>query len=104
MSAKPESLLHCTFCDKSQELVKKLIAGPGVYICNDCIDLCNAILDDEDVTVADDASMAIVSDETLLADLARTSVASDRLVSHLRGRGVPWDEIAAALRPPTGED
>jgi ATP-dependent Clp protease ATP-binding subunit ClpX len=37
-------LLKCSFCGKSQKLVKKLIAGPGVYICDECIDLCNEIL------------------------------------------------------------
>ncbi|MCJ8277486.1 MAG: hypothetical protein HRT44_00645, partial [Bdellovibrionales bacterium] len=34
------SLLRCSFCGKSQNEVKKLIAGPGVYICDECIDLC----------------------------------------------------------------
>ena len=34
-------LLKCSFCGKSQKQVKKLIAGPGVYICDECIDLCN---------------------------------------------------------------
>ena len=41
--------LHCSFCGKSQKEVKKLIAGPTVYICNECVDLCNEIIDDEDV-------------------------------------------------------
>src|SRR3546814_14491238 len=36
-------LLKCSFCGKSQKQVKKLIAGPGVYICDECIDLCNEI-------------------------------------------------------------
>ena len=40
-------LLKCSFCGKSQEQVRKLIAGPGVYICDECIDLCNEILDEE---------------------------------------------------------
>jgi ATP-dependent Clp protease ATP-binding subunit ClpX len=40
-------LLKCTFCGKSQKQVKKLIAGPGVYICDECIDLCNEILEEE---------------------------------------------------------
>ena len=47
--------LHCSFCGKSQDEVKKLIAGPSVYICNECVDLCNDIIEeeiksDEDVT------------------------------------------------------
>ena len=40
-------LLKCSFCGKSQKQVKKLIAGPAVYICDECIDLCNEIIRDE---------------------------------------------------------
>jgi ATP-dependent Clp protease ATP-binding subunit ClpX len=40
-------LLRCSFCGKSQKQVKKLIAGPGVYICDECIDLCNEIIEEE---------------------------------------------------------
>ena len=39
--------LKCSFCGKSQEQVRKLIAGPGVYICDECVELCNEILDEE---------------------------------------------------------
>src|SRR5256714_11313814 len=39
--------LLCSFCGKSQRQVKKLIAGPGVYICDECIDLCNEIIEEE---------------------------------------------------------
>ena len=44
--------LLCSFCGKSQRQVKKLIAGPGVYICDECIDLCNEIIDEELVAPA----------------------------------------------------
>jgi len=40
-------LLKCSFCGKTQKQVKKLIAGPGVYICDECIDLCNEIIEEE---------------------------------------------------------
>ena len=40
-------LLKCSFCGKTQKQVKKLIAGPGVYICDECIELCNEIIEDE---------------------------------------------------------
>ncbi len=40
-------LLKCSFCGKTSKLVKKLIAGPGVYICDECIDLCNEIIEEE---------------------------------------------------------
>ncbi|MFL2695369.1 MAG: ATP-dependent Clp protease ATP-binding subunit ClpX [Gammaproteobacteria bacterium] len=45
---KDKSKLNCSFCGKSQSKVKKLIAGPNTYICNECVDLCNDILDVED--------------------------------------------------------
>jgi ATP-dependent Clp protease ATP-binding subunit ClpX len=44
---KYDSHLKCSFCGKSQEQVRKLIAGPGVYICDECVELCNEILDEE---------------------------------------------------------
>ena len=44
--SKYDSHLKCSFCGKSQEQVRKLIAGPGVYICDECVDLCNEILDE----------------------------------------------------------
>ena len=45
---KDKSKLNCSFCGKSQSKVKKLIAGPNTYICNECVDLCNDILDVEE--------------------------------------------------------
>jgi len=86
-----ESLLHCSFCEKPQDQVAKLIAGPGVYICNHCVDLCNDIIDDERVG------------EVTLSLLAELSRRLDGYVDVLRQQGVPWDEIAAALRPPEEE-
>ena len=47
---RPEELLSCSFCGKSQNDVKKLIAGPGVYVCNECIDICNEIINDDEQT------------------------------------------------------
>jgi ATP-dependent Clp protease ATP-binding subunit ClpX len=49
-------LLKCSFCGKSQKQVKKLIAGPGVYICDECIDLCNEIIEEE-FSVTEDFSI-----------------------------------------------
>ena len=46
-SSSSEKLLYCSFCGKSQHEVKKLIAGPSVFICDECIDLCNDIIRDE---------------------------------------------------------
>ncbi|MCE3010583.1 MAG: ATP-dependent Clp protease ATP-binding subunit ClpX [Proteobacteria bacterium] len=47
MSTKENGSLRCSFCGKGQKEVKKLIAGPGVYICDECIDLCTDIIDEE---------------------------------------------------------
>ena len=47
-SKKGGKILHCTFCGKSQRDVKKLIAGPSVYICDECVRLCNSIIREED--------------------------------------------------------
>ncbi|MCW5823459.1 MAG: ATP-dependent protease ATP-binding subunit ClpX, partial [Cyanobacteria bacterium TGS_CYA1] len=47
MAKQTDNRLKCSFCGKSQDQVKKLIAGPGVYICDECVDLCNEILDEE---------------------------------------------------------
>src|ERR1041384_5272076 len=47
MAKHEDSRLKCSFCGKSQDQVKKLIAGPGGYICDECVDLCNEILDEE---------------------------------------------------------
>src|SRR5207344_1061460 len=45
--ASGEKVLYCSFCGKSQHEVKKLIAGPSVFICDECIELCNDIIRDE---------------------------------------------------------
>ncbi len=47
--AKDTPTLHCSFCGKPQQAVRKLIAGPEVAICNDCVDLCNDVIEHEDV-------------------------------------------------------
>ncbi|MFA5632837.1 MAG: ClpX C4-type zinc finger protein, partial [Porticoccaceae bacterium] len=47
-------LLYCSFCGKSQHEVRKLIAGPSVFICDECVDLCNDIISEE---IQEDAGM-----------------------------------------------
>jgi ATP-dependent Clp protease ATP-binding subunit ClpX len=46
-NTKPEVIHYCSFCGKSQDLVRKLVAGPNVYICDECIELCNEILEED---------------------------------------------------------
>jgi len=57
-SSSGEKLLYCSFCGKSQHEVKKLIAGPSVFICDECIDLCNDIIRDETSSVESVAGSA----------------------------------------------
>ena len=56
MTTPVDKHLRCSFCGKSKESVKKFISGPNVYICNECISLCNEILAEEEGRVADDVS------------------------------------------------
>jgi ATP-dependent protease Clp ATPase subunit len=90
VSARAEDLLHCSFCDKSAEQVAKLIAGPGVYICDECVGLCNEIIVD--------------SSATSLELLTEMSSQVDHMVDKLRHDGVSWDDISKALRKDTDED
>ncbi len=48
-----EKTLYCSFCGKSQHEVKKLIAGPSVFVCDECIELCNEIIEEEFTTTAE---------------------------------------------------
>ena len=47
MKIEPGDLLHCSFCGKSQHQVTKLVAGPGVFICDECVDLAHRIVEEE---------------------------------------------------------
>lgn len=114
--------LRCSFCGKSQldPRVTKLVAGPGVYICNECVDLCNQIIAEEldrkrsqagnsDPSTSRQDPPPIkaweaLSDEDLLAEMVRAHAAHenvDRAVAHhvaaLRERGVSWARIGEAL-------
>jgi ATP-dependent protease Clp ATPase subunit len=86
--AAVESMLHCSFCAKSQHDVRTLIAGPGIYICDECSTLTM------DINVESPGT-----DEQLLAYLTRLARATDLLVEHLKQRDVPWSAIQEALKP-----
>ncbi len=67
MPKHEDTRLKCSFCGKSQDQVKKLIAGPGVYVCDECVDLCNEILDEElfdssQTPQSKDSSLPLISD------------------------------------------
>ncbi len=70
--------LKCSFCGKSQRHVKKLIAGPGVYICDECIDLCNDIVEDE---IAEESG-----DDALLHDLPTPAELHEALNGYVIGQ------------------
>jgi ClpX C4-type zinc finger len=94
--------LHCSFCNKDKDAVAKIVAGPGVYICDECVNLCQQIIAGEparEFTARDEQP-----DGELLASLAQTQAVvaqADAAVhdhaSVLRGRGVSWTRIGEAL-------
>lgn len=81
-------VLKCSFCGKSQEQVKRLIAGPGVYICNECVELCLSILEDENVI----AHPQIAGDEKAIT-LARPKEIKEILDQYVVGQ----DDAKVAL-------
>lgn len=118
-TVSPEAL-RCSFCAKSQFDVVKLVAGPGLFICNECIELCNQIITEEMALKGSSTDDAVrsgntqdpptlkawdgLSDEDLLAEMVRAHAAHqnvDRAVAHhvtaLRARGVSWARIGEAL-------
>ncbi|EKF23039.1 ATP-dependent Clp protease, ATP-binding subunit ClpX [Mycolicibacterium hassiacum DSM 44199] len=80
-------LLKCSFCGKSQKQVKKLIAGPGVYICDECIDLCNEIIEEE---LAD-------NDDVKLDELPKPAEIHDFLESYVVGQEKAKRTLAVAV-------
>jgi len=99
--------LHCSFCGKSQHNVAKLIAGPSVFICDECVGLCNKIIgqpaDDptpmvrfEDVTaMPTDRLLNLLKVQGVIFDSARARL--QEAVDTLRARDVSWATIGEAL-------
>ncbi len=81
-------LLKCSFCGKSQKQVKKLIAGPGVYICDECIDLCNEIIEEE---------FSEAADVGLLDDLPKPREICTFLDSYVIGQEVAKKALSVAV-------
>jgi endopeptidase Clp ATP-binding regulatory subunit ClpX len=71
-------LVKCSFCGKSQKAVKKLIAGPGVYICDECIELCNEIIDEEFAQAAEVGMEALPIPRDIRAFLDEYVVGQDQ--------------------------
>ena len=95
-------ILCCSFCNKDKDAVAKLVAGPGVYICNECVGLCNQIIAEQ--TVPEFGAWNERPDDELIAGLARVQAvvaqadaAVHDYVDVLRGRGLSWTRIGEAL-------
>ncbi|MFT3714860.1 MAG: ATP-dependent Clp protease ATP-binding subunit ClpX [Gordonia sp. (in: high G+C Gram-positive bacteria)] len=81
-------LLKCSFCGKSQKQVKKLIAGPGVYICDECIDLCNEIIEEE---------LAETSGDVKLDELPKPAEIREFLDTYVVGQDTAKRTLAVAV-------
>ena len=117
--------LRCSFCGKSQQKVVRLVAGPGVYICNECVDLCNQIIAEEldlrpvrdeidrRLSSPDDPPTLKVwdslSDDELLAEMVKAHASHENVdravalhVAALRSRGTSWarDRPSPRYDPP----
>lgn len=103
-----ETTLNCSFCQKSRHAVAKLISGPGVFICDECVGLCVEILAIENSKPTDSPAVPNweerMSDDDLLATLPKVAALSEqvdhqlaRSVAHARSRGITWTRIGAAL-------
>ncbi len=71
-------LLYCSFCGKNQNKVRKLIAGPSVYICDECIGLCNDILEEEDEVEAEEEGSSLPTPEEIKKILDEYVIRQDR--------------------------
>jgi len=92
----------CSFCGKEKGAVAKLVAGPGVYICNECVELCNHIFAEEAVPKV--PGWTERPDDELLASLGRVQSLVSQVdaavhdhVDVLRARGMSWTRIGEAL-------
>lgn len=105
----PATALACSFCAKAEAAIAKLIAGPGIYICNECVQLCNEILASATDLAADAEPPELtywqsMTDQQLLDQLPRIAAVATQVegsltvwVRRVRSRGVSWARIGEAL-------
>jgi len=98
----PVTPLRCSFCGKDKDEVDRLIAGPGVFICEECVGLCDEVLRGEPTSSF--PSLDGKNDDELLADLGRLDSSRGELehamqerVLRLRSRSVTWSRIGQTL-------
>lgn len=85
MVKKKEAEFTCSFCGKTREKVKKLIAGPKVYICNECIDLCHSILEESDIRKIEEKELEL------------KTIVPDELKAHLDEHVIGQDQAKKVL-------
>ena len=90
MTKPTDNTPHCSFCGKSQDEVAKLIAGPGAYICNECIDLCNEIIEDEGLSEPEE-------DDQELCDIPKPTEIKDVLDQYVIGQELAKKNLAVAV-------
>jgi hypothetical protein len=99
---------RCSFCGRPRTEVERLISGPGVYICGECVGLCDAILEQyKDAGPSPDARLpewSAMSDDEMLAHIPRIAATGAQVegnlrswVGELRTRGVTWARLGDAL-------
>ena len=99
------SVIVCSFCIKPTGDVETMVAGPGVYICNECVDLCVQIIASKGESDPIPPSWERrLSDDDLLAMLPKIAATGlqvdrqlDKFVRHARSRGITWTRIGTAL-------
>ncbi len=104
LGAQLPKCLHCSFCGKSQHQVEKLIAGPGIFICGDCVKLCADIVAGGATPDPKAFSPLLQPTEQLLSLIGSVNFATDAsrnflqsLIDTLRKREVSWADIATEL-------
>ncbi|MFD3404876.1 ClpX C4-type zinc finger protein [Kribbella sp. NPDC058693] len=97
-----DNLMRCSFCGKLRDEVEHLIAGPGVFICNECVGLCDNLIGGKPMPTF--PPLDGKTDDELLADLARINSSHSQVeaavqdrVLRLRSRSVTWARIGEAL-------
>jgi hypothetical protein len=102
--SKLPTALHCSFCGKSQTDVEKLIAGPIVFICNECVEICNDVIAGRPIADkgykkplerSTDQLLLLMDSVNYAADASREFLQS--IVDELRSREVSWADIGANL-------
>ena len=93
MSDTEDEVLHCSFCGKSQKDVKKLVAGRGVYICDECIDVCHSIMEEEIAT----QEAAATADAPLMNNLPTPSKIKEFLDEYVIGQDYAKKVLSVAV-------